>query len=85
MRRAIENGERFVVDRRGEPQVVIMGIEDFIKTIAPEPAVLRAIRSDARRKGTSKLSMRQIEAEIAAYRREQRKTERRKLTKKRAR
>jgi hypothetical protein len=85
MRRAIENGERFVVDRRGEPQVVIMGIEDFIKTIAPEPVVLRAIRSDARRKGTSKLSMRQIEAEIAAYRREQRKTERRKLTKKRAR
>lgn len=86
MRRAIENEERFVVDRRGEPQVVIMGIEDFIKTIAPEPAVLRAIRSDARRRGTNKLSMRQIEAEIAAYRREQRKTERRrKLSKKRAR
>jgi len=86
MRRAIENEERFVVDRRGEPQVVIMGIEDFIKTIAPEPAVLRAIRSDARRRGTNKLSMRQIEAEIAEYRREQRKTERRrKLSKKRAR
>jgi hypothetical protein len=86
MRRAIENEERFVVDRRGEPQVVIMGIEDFIKTIAPEPAVLRAIRSDARRKGTNKLSMRQIEAEIAAYRRERGKTEsRRKVSKKRVR
>jgi hypothetical protein len=43
MRRAIENEERFVVDRRGEPQVVIMGIEAFIKTIAPEPKVLRAL------------------------------------------
>ena len=86
MRRATENEERFVVDRRCEPQVVIMGIEDFIKTIAPEPAVLKEIRSDARRKGTNKLSMRQIEAEIAAYRREQRNTERRrKLSKKRAR
>lgn len=71
MRHATENEERFVVDRRGEPQVVIMGIEDFIKTIAPEPAVLRAIRADAKRKGTNKLSTRQIDAEIAAYRREQ--------------
>jgi hypothetical protein len=71
MQRARENEERFVVDRRGEPQVVIMGIEDFIKTIAPEPAVLSAIRADSRRKGTNRLTMRQIDAEIAAYRREQ--------------
>jgi hypothetical protein len=70
MRRARQNEERFVVDRRGEPQVVIMGIEDFVKTIAPEHAVISAIRTDARRKGTNRLTMRQIDTEIAAYRRE---------------
>lgn len=72
MKRATKNQERFVVDRRGEPQVVIMGINDFIKTIAPAPEVLEAIRVDAKRKGTNKLSMREIDVEIAAYRKEQR-------------
>ena len=43
MNRAVENNERFVVDRRGEPTVVIMSVEDFIKTIAPRltPAFVR--------------------------------------------
>jgi len=70
MRRARKGGERFVVDRRGEPQVVIMGIKDFIKTIAPEPKVLASIRAVARKQGSNKLSMRQINREIRAYRRE---------------
>ena len=80
MRRAMENEERFVVDRRGEPQVVIMGIEDFVKTIAPEAAVISEIRADAKRKGTNRLTMRQVDAEIAKYRREQTKTKARKNT-----
>jgi hypothetical protein len=74
----MENEERFVVDRRGEPQVVIMGIEDFVKTIAPEAAVISAIREDAKRKGTNRLTMRQIDSEIARYRRAQSKTKARK-------
>jgi len=68
MRRASLEQVRFVVDRRGEPQVVIMGIRDFLRTIAPEKKVV-AIRAQARRKGKDKLSMRQIEQEIRAYRR----------------
>lgn len=70
MRRARRENERFVVDRRGEPQVVIMGIKDFLKTIAPEKKVLGAIRAAARKKGTNKLSMSAINREIRAYRRE---------------
>ena len=73
MKRATKNKERFVVDRRGEPQVVIMSIDDFIKTIAPEPGVLSTIRAQAKAKGVSKLSMRQINREVATYRKEQRK------------
>ena len=37
MDRAVENNERFVVERRGEPAVVIMSVQDFIRTVAPPP------------------------------------------------
>ena len=70
MRRARLEQTRFVVDRRGEPQIVIMGIKDFLTTIAPEKKILAAIRADARKKGKDKLSLRQINREIRAYRRE---------------
>jgi prevent-host-death family protein len=70
MRRARLDDVRFVVDRRGEPQVVIMGIKDFLKTVAPEKKVLAAIRAAARKQGKNKLSQREIDREIRAYRRE---------------
>ena len=70
LRRAGRRQERFVVDRRGQPEVVIMGIKDFLATIAPEPEVLRAIRAGAKRNKTSRLTSRQIDREISAYRRE---------------
>jgi len=70
LRRARKGEERFVVDRRGEPQVVIMGIKDFVKTIAPEGNFLASIRAASRKQGTNKLSLREINREIRAYRRE---------------
>ena len=70
MRRARLDGTRFVVDRRGEPQVVIMGIRDFLKTVAPEKKTIAAIRSAARKSGKNKLSLRDINREVRAYRRE---------------
>jgi len=70
MRRARQRQERFLVDKRGEPQVVIMGVKDFLKTIAPEPVVLAAIRAEARRNRTYKLKLSLINREIAAFRRE---------------
>ena len=73
MKRATENDERFIVDKRGQPQVIIMSVNDYIKTIAPPPKVLQEIWADSKRKGTDKLTMREINAEIAAYRREKRK------------
>lgn len=50
-----------------------MGINDFIQTVAPPPAVLEAIWAESKRKGTNKITMRDINTEIAATRREQRK------------
>ncbi len=69
MNRAVENNERFVVDRRGEPAVVIMSVEDFIKTVAPPPKWLEKAWAGAKRRGLDKLTPREIEAEIKAYRR----------------
>ena len=70
LKRINQKNERFVVDRRGQPQAVIMGINDYIDTFAPTPDWLKAIGAEAEKKGLNKLTMRQIDAEIAAARRE---------------
>lgn len=72
IRQARERQDRFVINKRGEPQAVIMGVRDFIDTIAPEPKVLKLIGEGARRKGKKKFTMREIQAEISSYRREKR-------------
>lgn len=71
LRRASEKDERFVVDRRGKPSVIIMSVRDYIRNIAPTPSALQAMQQAAKRTGTAKLSMAQIDREIAAVRREQ--------------
>ena len=70
MDRAIAQKERFLVDRRGEPAVIIMSVDDYLKTIAPEDAALKAIRDASKNTGLDRLTMEEIDAEIAAYRRE---------------
>jgi prevent-host-death family protein len=40
LKRATNNNERFVVDRRGQPSVVIMSVKDYVDVIAPPPAVV---------------------------------------------
>jgi hypothetical protein len=49
-----------------------MSIKDYLDIIAPTPDWLKKIGDEAKRKGPNKLSMRQIDAEIAASRRESR-------------
>ncbi len=46
---ASKKSQRFIVDRRGEPLAVIMGIQDFIKAVAPEPEVLTLIGEASKR------------------------------------
>src|SRR5579859_5776255 len=50
----IVSSRRFIVEGRGSPEVVIMEMRDFLKTIAPEPDVLQAIRAEAKKTKTSK-------------------------------
>jgi hypothetical protein len=69
LKRAAEHDERFVVDRRGKPSVIIMSV----RNIAPTPAAYQAIRQEAKMNGSSSLGMSEIDREIAAYRRRDKK------------
>src|SRR3954464_7906527 len=79
---ATKNNERFIVDRRGEPAVVIMSVQDFIRTAAPPPDWLEKAWSGAKRRGLDTLTPPEtdadatappthIDAEITAHRRNQ--------------
>lgn len=72
MNRAVDHNERFLVERNGEPAVLILSVGDFVKTFAPPPDWLEKSWDTAKRRGLDKLSMGDIDAEIAAYRREKR-------------
>ena len=51
----IQNNERFIVDRRGEPAVVIMSVQDFIRTAAPPPDWLDNAWTGAKQRSLDKL------------------------------
>lgn len=70
LKRINEKNERFVIDLRGQPQAVIMGINDYIDTFAPTPQWLNTIGQEAKEKGLNRRTMRQIDADIAAARRQ---------------
>jgi prevent-host-death family protein len=72
MNRAVDHNERFLVERNGEPAVLILSVADFVKTLAPPPDWLEKSWDTAKRRGLDKLSMDGIDAEVAAYRREKR-------------
>jgi prevent-host-death family protein len=74
LQRTAQKNERFAVERRGQPSVVIMSIKDYIETMAPTPDWLKQIAAEAKKTGLNKLTMRQIDAEISAVRRERRKS-----------
>ena len=72
MDRAVEHDDRFLMERNGEPAVLILSVNDFVKTLAPTPDWLRDIQDDGKRRGLDKLTIDEIDVEIAAARRERR-------------
>jgi prevent-host-death family protein len=57
-----------VIEKRGTPKAVLIGIRDYVRLASPEPEVLRVIGEESRRKGTDKLTSREIDREIKAAR-----------------
>jgi hypothetical protein len=74
MHRAVENHERCLVERNGKPMVMILSVNDYVRTVAPSPDWLELAWDRAKRNGLEKMSSKEIDAEIAAARRGRRAT-----------
>ena len=74
LRRVEDEHQSLVIEKRGTPRAVLLSIRDYVKLAAPEPEVLRLIGVESRRKGTDKLSSRQIDQVIKATRARKRKS-----------
>jgi PHD/YefM family antitoxin component YafN of YafNO toxin-antitoxin module len=65
----IEDERRsLVIEKRGTPRAVLLSIRDYVRLAAPEPAVLRVIGEESKRKGTDTLTSRQIDQIIKTTR-----------------
>jgi len=68
LRRVDEECRSLVIEKRGTPKAVLLSIRDYVRLAAPEPEVLRLIGEESKRKGTNKLTSRQIDQVIKAER-----------------
>jgi len=70
LRRVETEGRSLVIEKRGTPRAVLLGIRDYVRLAAPEPDVLRLIGEQSRSKRTDKLTSGQIDALIRSTRRQ---------------
>lgn len=70
--RVRRNKERFFVDRRGEPQAVIMSFEDYLENFTKPNPALEKVQAAAKAKGLDRMTLREINREIKKYRQERR-------------
>lgn len=68
LRRVEDEHCSLVIEKRGAPKAVLLSIRDYVKLAAPEPEVLTLIGQESKRKGTDKLTSRQIDHVIQATR-----------------
>ena len=68
LRRVADERRSLVIEKRGTPKAVLLSIRDYVRLAAPEPEVLRLIGEESERKGTNKLTSRQIDQVIQATR-----------------
>ena len=68
LRRVEDERRSLVIEKRGTPKAVLLSIRHYVRLAPPEPEVLRIIGEESRKKGTDKLSSRQIDQAIKAAR-----------------
>ena len=68
LRRVEDEHRSLVIEKRGTPKAVLLSIRHYVRLAAPEPEVLRVIGEESKRKGTDRLTPRQIEQVIKAAR-----------------
>ncbi len=64
----VEDEGSLVIEKRGTPRAVLLSIRNYVRLATPDPDVLKAIGEESRRKGTDKLTTRQINQAIKAAR-----------------
>lgn len=69
--RAVKNNNRYIVSDRGTASVVILSLEDYLRSIVKMPKIMQELQEEARKNGTDKLTMEEINMEIAEYRKEE--------------
>ena len=67
-----KNGERFLIGQPNGPQAVVLGLEEYLTLMAPKPAILAQMHAISIANGNDKMTMDEIDAEIAAWREEER-------------
>jgi prevent-host-death family protein len=63
---------RYLLSARGKPQAVVLGIDDYLRNILQDRrwSILKEIHQEALAKGLDKLSIKEIDQEVRAARRE---------------
>ena len=69
LERVSQRGDRFVVTKKGEAKAVILSVEDFLRAVVKTPKSLAALQAQAKKRGTDRLTLEEIESEIASVRR----------------
>jgi prevent-host-death family protein len=70
IKQARERGDRFIVEKRNEPQVVILSIEDYLANVVKQPKALTKLQEQAKKRGLEKLTATDIDREIRRIRKE---------------
>jgi prevent-host-death family protein len=68
LERVKKNQDRFLISRKGEATAVILSVEDYLRNIVKQPEVLAKLQKQAKKTGTDRLSLEDIDAEIRAFR-----------------
>ena len=68
LERVKKNQDRFLISKNGEATAVILSVEDYLRNVIKQPEVLTKLQQQAKKAGTDKLTIEEIEAEIKAFR-----------------
>jgi len=68
LERVSQNQECFLVTKKGEAKAVILWIEDFMKSFVKTLQSLATLQEQAKKSGTDKLSLEEIEKEVQEVR-----------------
>lgn len=64
--------KRFLIARRGKPEVVVLSVEDYLKNIVKKSNLLTKVQASASQFGLDKISTKDIDEEISSFRKSKR-------------